>query len=41
MTVEAVKKEVGKHLNPIDLVINGTVHDVNEVLEYDYVLPYL
>lgn len=30
MTVDAVKKEVAEHRNPIDLVINGTVHDVQE-----------
>ncbi|RCV38972.1 hypothetical protein SETIT_8G185500v2 [Setaria italica] len=34
-TVEAVKKEVAKHHNPINLVINGTRHDVPEFNELE------
>jgi disease resistance protein RPM1 len=35
MTVEAVKKEVAKHCNQIDLIINGSKIDVQEVQEKD------
>jgi hypothetical protein len=41
MTVEAVKEEVAKHRKPISLVINGTVHDVIVLQEYDYLLRRL
>ncbi|KAJ1276309.1 hypothetical protein BS78_05G204600 [Paspalum vaginatum] len=30
-TVEAVKEEVAKHSKPINLVINGTIHDVRQI----------
>ncbi|KAK8447992.1 hypothetical protein SEVIR_8G193900v4 [Setaria viridis] len=30
-TIEAVKEEVAKHRNPIDLIIDGTIVDVQEV----------
>jgi hypothetical protein len=35
MTVEAVKKEVAKHCNQIDLIINGSKIDFQEVQEKD------